>query len=184
MPISIRVIAKTAAAQPRTIVVSDDGGSVSCDCAGFGGDFCSHIDAVLVAQERAMVVADDIDLARRAIEVIAGRLCPPESWMGAWRKNLRWRGLTGEGRSRRVRDQAKPLVCFTGTLDQPRSKLIEEARTYGWETIDVPSPFIDVLVAADPQGSSGKLKTARKNGTPIITREEWSVLMTDGVFPA
>lgn len=184
MPVVIRVSAKTAADEYRMVTVADDGSAYRCDCAGFGGLICSHIDAVLVAQERAMVHPEDWVAADRAVTLVGETIVVPDGWKGAWRKNLRWRGLSSRGSVRRKRDSGKPVVCFTGTLDRPRSALLAEAVEMGWETIDSASPNIDVLVAADPLGSSGKLKAARKNGTPIVTREEWSILMTDGVLPS
>jgi hypothetical protein len=184
MPVTIRVSAKTAADEYRIITVADDGSTFGCDCGGFSGLICSHIDAVLVAQERAMVHPDDWLAADSAVVLIGASIVLPDDWKGAWRKNLRWRGLSSRGSVRRRRDSSKPVVCFTGTLDRPRSALLAEAVERGWETIDSASPNIDVLVAADPLGNSGKLKAARRNGTPIVTREEWSILMTDGVLPS
>lgn len=179
MTISIRVLAKTED-QQRVITVADNGSSFACNCDGFNGLICSHIDAVLIAQERAMVHPDDWPLADQAVNLVSRHIVVPDDWKGSWRKNLVWRGLSNS----RVRDGSKPLVCFTGTLDRPRPLLKKEAESLGWETIDSPSPFTDVLVAADPLGTSGKLNAARKNGTPIITSEEWSILLTDGVLPS
>lgn len=183
MPITIRVAAKTAAGEYRTIAISDDGSKIECDCKGFGVNFCAHIDAVLVAQERAMVHKDDLAQADQAMALIAADIVAPDGWKDAWRKNLRWRGLSGRIATRRVRDASKPLVCFTGNPGRPRAELKAEAELAGWETIDSPSPYTDVLVVADPLATTGKLKAARKNGTPIVTLEEWSLLMTDGAYP-
>ncbi len=132
-----------------------------------------------------MVHPDDWSLANRATILVDGNIAVPDNWKGAWRKNLRWRGLSGRSVTRRAnRDGSKPLVCFTGTLDLPRPQLVDEAKRMGWETINSPSPYTDVLVAADPLGTSAKLKAARKNGTPIVSREEWSIVLTDGVLPS
>lgn len=180
----IRVQSKSAAEEYRLISVSPDGARVLCDCDGFDGTICSHIDAALIAQERAMVHPDDRTTAEKAINAIAGRLTIPTDWKGSWRKNLRWRGLSSRGPiNRKIRDESKPLVCFTGKLHRERADLITEAEASGWETIDSPSPYTSVLVAADPSGTSSKLVKARKNGTPIITGEEWAMLIEDGVVP-
>lgn len=185
MTITIRVKAKTDPEAFRVITVGDDGSSIVCDCDGFIGGICSHIDAALVAQERAMVHPDDWRSADRAAALVGTRIVVPTDWKGSWRKNLRWRGLSSRGSvTRRVRDHSKPLVCFTGTLDRARAELIAEAENAGWETINSPSPYTDVLVAADPLGNSNKLKAAREHGTPIVSCEEWSTLMTDGVLPS
>lgn len=186
MTITIRVQAKNDAEEYRIITVGSDGSSVICDCDGFDGRICSHIDAVLLAQERAMVHSDDWGAADHAVVLAGSRIVVPGDWKGSWRKNLRWRGLSSRGsvsRRAKIRDHNKPLVCFTGTLDRPRAELIAEAERCGWETIDSPSPFTDVLVAANPLGSSRKLKAARRHGTPIVTSEEWASLLTDGVLP-
>lgn len=184
MPIKIRVQAKTEPEEFRTITVSDDGSEVSCNCGGFDGYICSHIDAVLIAQERAMLHPDDLSFAEQAIKVTSGRLKIPSHWKGAWRRNLTWRGLSRYGTvARKARDKTKPLVCFTGRLHKERAELAQQAEANGWETIDSPSPFTTVLVAADPLGKSAKLLAARKNGTPIITGDEWAMLMEDGLVP-
>lgn len=185
MAITIRVSAKTSAGEFRTIRIADDGSNFECDCKGYSVQFCAHIDAVLVAQERAMVHLDDWAAADRAVALLATRVVIPDDWKGSWRKNLKWRGLSSRGAStRRVRSNNKPLVCFTGNPGRPRAELKAEAELGGWETIDSPSPYTDVLVAADPLGTTGKLKAARKNGTPIVTLDEWTTLMTDGVLRA
>lgn len=181
----IRVQAKTEPDNYRHITVSPDGTQILCDCGGFDGSICAHVDAVLIAQERAMVHPDDLKIAEKAIRAVDGRIKAPSDWKGAWRRNMRWRGLCRSGPiARRVRDATKSLVCFTGKLHKERAELIREAENNGWETIDTPSPSMDLLVAANPQGTSAKLVKARKNGTPIITGEEWAMLLEDGVIPS
>jgi hypothetical protein len=184
MSITVRVRAKTDPTQYRLLEVSEDGSVIHCNCDGFDGTICSHIDAVLVARERAMVHQEDWSAASAAAALVGSCIVAPENWQASWRRNLRWRGLSTRGPvHRRVRDGSKPVVCFTGNPGRGRSELIAEAIASGWEFVDSPSPFTDVLVAANPTGGSRKLKTARKNGTPIVTLEEWSILMNDGVLP-
>lgn len=181
----IEVRSKSDPEEYRTISISSDGSKVSCDCDGFNGTICSHIDAVLIAQETAMINPEHRNTAAKAIKAISGRLTLPEDWKASWRKNMRWRGLSSRGPIfRRNRDENKPIVCFTGTLHRQRAELIEEAMRLGWETIDSPSPNTALLVAADPTGTSKKIKAARANGTPIITGEEWVSLLEDGVIPS
>ena len=179
----IRVRAKTRGGEHRRLSVSDDGSKVECDCGGFqSGLFCSHIDAVLLAGEREMVLEDDHGIASQAMALVQGRVVAPDNWKASWRGNMLWRGLSRSGgRRQRQRENGKPLVCFTGGKN--RADWLSKARTSGWETIDSPSPFTDVLVAADPTSDSRKLRSARQNATPIVTYEEWGDLMTDGVFP-
>ncbi len=61
--------------------------------------------------------------------------------------------------------------------------MIAEARANGWDTINSPSQYTDVLVAADPDAKSAKLLAARGFGTPIVSSEDWTLLMQDGVLP-
>jgi ABC-type sugar transport system substrate-binding protein len=61
--------------------------------------------------------------------------------------------------------------------------LAAAAEASGWEAIDSPAADIVVLVAADPTGGTRKLIAARRNGTPIVTYDEWTAVMFDGVFP-
>lgn len=177
-------MAKSDPSDHRTIQVAQDGSAVSCDCAGFDGSICSHIDAVLIAAERAMVFEADRAAADRACAIVSGRITVPSTWKGSWRRETRWRGLIGLRQRRRPdRDSTKPLVCFTGALEHPRAELIKAAKEAGWETINTPSPYTDVLVAADPCGNSAKLRAARANNTPIVSPDQWREIMLDGVLP-
>jgi NAD-dependent DNA ligase len=183
MSVKLRVKAKSDPEQYRTITIWHDGARVDCNCDGFNGSFCSHIDAVLVAQESAMVHGDDQRLATQAIEIVQGRIEVPQDWKGSWRKDFHWRGLPSRGGVRVERDFSKPLVCFTGTLSRERSLLSSEAVEHGWEVINSPSPHTTALVAADPRGMTKKLKYARSKGTPIVSEEEWKSLMSGGELP-
>ncbi|MEZ5688710.1 MAG: BRCT domain-containing protein [Caenibius sp.] len=176
MTYSIRVRAKSNPEEWRTITVSDDGTNVECDCAGFDGAICSHIDAVLIAGERAMVWPGDEAMADRAAPLVCKWFQLPDYWRGSWRREFDWRGISREQRRKRVykRKSNKPLVCFTGKFtDYDRDEMKADARTHGWDVVDSPSAHLDVLVAADPMGPSAKLKKARANAIPIITVEEW-----------
>jgi hypothetical protein len=176
-------MAKSAADEYRLVTVSLDGLTVLCDCGGFDGVICSHIDAVLIAGERVMVPPEDHGTADAAFALVSQRIEPPPSWRGSWRQNLRWRGLSVRGpRPRRVRS-GRPVVCFTGAMDRPRKELLAEAVAAGWDTADSPTSAITVLVAAAVHGKSGKLVYARKNGIPIVALEEWPSVMLDGELP-
>lgn len=176
----IRVASKSDPHTYRTLTI--DGGAVRCDCDGFDGAICSHLDAVILAGERFMVPVEDHPLAEEACRLIAGAVIIPESWKGSWRRNLQWRGLSSESPRRRVGGAGKPVVCFTGAMSRPRKELIAEAEAAGWETVDGPSPAITVLVAADARATTGKLSYARKNAIPIVALDEWPDLMLDGVI--
>nr|DAI68353.1 MAG TPA: DNA ligase-like protein [Caudoviricetes sp.] len=182
MTIRIRVKAKTEAGGWRTVRIADLV-DVSCDCGGFKSGICSHIDAVLIAREQAMVHPDDIEVAQHQAELLEGLIDVPKTWRGTWRRELAWRGIsrTGLARRRYVRQSDKPLVAFTGCRN--RAAMLAQAQANGWDVTDDPSKYLDVLVAANPTGGSRKLKVARDAAIPIVSPEEWEILMTDGVLP-
>lgn len=179
--ISFRCAAKTEPGAFRTIVVFWPGPKAACNCAGFNGAICSHIDATLLAGERAMVPAADRDAAGRAMQAITGLITVPPDWKASWRKDYAWRGLpTRTHRQPRIGLSGRPIVCFTGSMPKPRGQLLRDADTSGWETVDRPHSKIRILVAADPNGPSAKLSYAREKGIPILTLAEWTSLTTDG----
>ncbi|MDP3689562.1 hypothetical protein [Bradyrhizobium sp.] len=182
MQISFRCTAKTDPDEFRTISVAWPNFELSCDCDGFNGVICSHIDATLVAGERAMVPEEDWDLADQAMVSVQDLILVPPDWRGAWRQDLVWRGFTSvrRGPRRIVGEDGKPVVCFTGAMPRPRKSLIAEAEAAGWDAVDNPHSKLDVLVAADPNGKSAKLAFARKNGIPVLTFSEWGSLTIDG----
>lgn len=180
----IRVASQSEPKKYRTITVSSDGNSVFCDCDGFdaANTICSHIDAILLAGEREMVFPDDRLVADDAMKVVAGKIHPPSSWKGSWRKNWRWRGLSVRTR-RTIDPSGKPVVCFTGKMDRQRKELISEAKENGWEAVDSPHKHITLLVAQDPHGKSDKLTHARKDAIPIISLDDWPEAMLHGLLP-
>lgn len=155
--------------------------SASCSCDGFDGIICSHIDATLIAGERAMVPQEDWAVADQAMSAVAGRIVIPPAWKASWRKLLWWRGLS-PSRIITIRTglTGNPIVCFTGKIPKPRSEIFEDAVARGWEPVDRPHSQTCVLVAADVEGNSIKLQSAREHGIPILSYEEWQTLTTDG----
>lgn len=183
MSLIVRVRAKTAN-EFRLISVEDDGSKVICNCDGFKDGICSHIDAVLIANERGMVPLEDWPIADAAYKITAGKITVPLTWKGTWRREFRWRGVSRVRAGHNPRNSGNMLVCFTGAYPgKSRRELIAEANANGWDTTNQPSPFTDVLVCADPTGNSAKLKEARKNNTAILSCEEWPDLLAHGVFP-
>lgn len=182
----IRVHAKTKGDEYRQLTIAPDGTAVRCDCRGFQNGFCAHIDAVLVAGERAMVADEDHAIADAAMILVTKVIVTPENWKASWRDNRSWRGLTRTGARRaKIRAAGKPIVCFTGgkNAGQNRAAWMANAHANGWETINSASRSTDVLVADDVCGSSGKLKAARQNGTMVVSYDDWRDLMMDGVLP-
>lgn len=66
------------------------------------------------------------------------------------------------------------LVVFTGQMDEGRDVWKERARAAGLEPCDSVTKKVRLVVAADPDSLSGKAKTARKYGIPIVTPESFS----------
>jgi len=182
MQVSIRVRGKTDPSSCRKVTVDRLSGAVKCDCGGFNGEICSHIDAVLIAGERAMVWPGDEALADEAARLMDGRLSIPDYWKATWRRNYHWRGISPEARRKRtyVRQSDKPLVCFTGNCGRPRSELMAEAKEKGWDVVNNASAHLDVLVAADPTANSAKLKKARACAIAIVSPEDWVLLQDNG----
>lgn len=182
--ISFRVASKSEPGLFHTVTVQWPGPTAVCECGGFDGTICSHIDATLVAGERAMVPEEDRAWADEAMKAMTGLIVVPKTWKASWRWNYGWRGLPtrkiGGHRRPAVGLSGKPIVCFTGAMPRPRPELLQEAEAEGWETVDRPHPSITVLVAAEPNGGSNKLQFARECGIPILTFEDWNSITAEG----
>lgn len=184
--ISFRVASKSTVDKFYTVTVGGEIAQFRCNCRGFEAGYCSHGDAVLFSKETNMVPDSDIAAAQMAIALVDGKIAHPPNWSASWKKDMRWRGITRAG-NRRVasrRTSGNPLVCFTGKLPVSRQQMIDSAKDAKWDVTDEPSPFTDVLVAADPNGQSAKLKKARQCGTVIVTCEEWPIIMITGELPS
>lgn len=147
-------------------------GHVICSCAGVG--WCSHIDATLVAGERAMVPVEEHGEANRAQIAARGRIGPPEGWQAHWRTNRRWRGLppariTTLDRSRR---DGLPMMSIEGRGGERR--LVEQiSRDAGWMVTATPVRGCLFHVAPTSESSTKAAEQARENGIPIATYGEW-----------
>lgn len=64
-------------------------------------------------------------------------------------------------------------VAFTGKSDKPRKYWIELAESKGWEFKKSVTKDLDLLVLADPNSTSSKSKKAQKNGTALMSYEEF-----------
>jgi hypothetical protein len=179
---SFRCASQSESAKFWTICVSATSLHVRCDCPGFNDrGFCSHIDATLVAGERAMIPEEDrstaIDLMRR----LDGCVVAPSGWKANWRRNLIWRGFHSRASVRRgIPPSEMPVVCFTGKFPEPRTVLVQRAEGMGWETVDRAHSKIDVLVAENAAWGANKLRFARECGIPVLSYEEWMMLTPDG----
>lgn len=172
--------------QIRTITVFPAQCTAICDCDGFDGEICSHIDATLIAGERFMVPEEDRGIADQAMQVVSGYLSVPHYWRASWRRNRVWRGLSKPRRSSEdMRKQfgddyySRPKMCFTGSGPRRRNDLAAEAREQGWQVVNKPQKGIQLVVAEDPSGNSQKLKLAKQNAIPILSYEEWEDITVD-----
>jgi DNA ligase (NAD+) len=68
-------------------------------------------------------------------------------------------------------------VCITGSLSQPKKVFEQMIEAAGGEWHKSLKSNTTVLVAADPNGGSSKLKLARKRGTKIIGEAELMAML-------
>ena len=67
---------------------------------------------------------------------------------------------------------SKGVVCFTGAGPKPRHEMSSIAISKGYQVTENANQCT-ILVAADPNGSSSKLKKARSSGIRIISYEDF-----------
>lgn len=148
-------------------------GHVICSCAGVG--WCSHIDATLVAGERAMVAPEDRRTANLAQIASRGRVGAPEGWQAHWRTNRRWRGLPPLRRTSLdvSRSTASPMVSVEG-LGSARARIVALTRDAGWMV--VPRPVTGCLFHVSPESdrTTAASEDARRRGIPIASYDEWT----------
>lgn len=154
------------------VVLVPDVGHVMCSCAGV--NWCSHIDATLIAGERAMVAPEDRETANLAQIAARGRVGATDGWQAHWRGNRRWRGLppariTSLETSRKT---GTPMMSVEG-LGNSRRDIITRSKEAGWMV--VPRPVTGCLfhVSPDPSRDSSATEAARQRGIPIASYEEW-----------
>ncbi len=143
-------------------------GHVICSCRG--ESWCSHIEATLIAGERAMVPDRDRMIADKAQVIAKGRIGPPEDWKADWRKNRKWRGLpVFQSKAMKLLTKGTPVVSIQGR--GIKRKLSEEiAAENDWEIVPSPVRGVLVHVSADDDKSAQR---ARDLGIPISSHEEW-----------
>ena len=70
-------------------------------------------------------------------------------------------------------------VCFTGTCwDMPRAELIQKA-SKKFEVRNSVTKDLDILVCENKNSGSSKLEKAKKNGTRVITYNEFMDMIDD-----
>ncbi|MBQ1197168.1 MAG: hypothetical protein IIX47_01010, partial [Spirochaetaceae bacterium] len=81
--------------------------------------------------------------------------------------------FTFEGEEKIENLQSAGTICFTGKMENKRSVMEELAKSIGFAPVDAVTKDLTVLVCADPNSGSSKLQKAKKNGTKIISEQEF-----------
>ena len=71
------------------------------------------------------------------------------------------------------RSITKGKVCMTGKGPKSRNELIQIIESKGYEFVKTITKDVDILICEDIQGKSSKLDKARKNGTTLISYDEF-----------
>lgn len=170
----------------ETHVIRVHAGKVLCSCQGV--DWCSHIDATLVAGERAMVPPEDRRSADRAMRLMQGRIHAPEGWLASWREDRVWRGQApargDEGA--RMRIDGRPTILFLGSGGGGnRDEYVEHAGSLGWRVVERPTPLTTIVVSSAEAMGSRRGDLAQLLSLPIVTHgdwDEWCYDMTNAVL--
>lgn len=179
-------------APPHAIMFDSKTKQVACDCPYFQHTgFCSHIDATLIAGERAMIEEEeDRQIADEIMKKMKGRIKTPPDWKASWREDLEWRGLRATEVSVKTvwyrNGKAVPSVCFTGSdpknPKKPRSAYLEEAEAKGFHACRKFNKSIDIVVAPSPLINTNKANGAAELNIPVLSYDDWAVLTSDGEF--
>jgi hypothetical protein len=155
-------------------VVSVEGRRAECSCQGV--DWCSHIDATLLAGERYMVPREDRRMADKAQRSLHGILRAPEGWQASWRDDRVWRGLAPprSGELERIRWDGRPTICFLGSgEDGPRSEYVEQASSLGWRVIETATPLTTLVVSNGVGLESKRGEAASALDLPLLDYGQW-----------
>lgn len=82
--------------------------------------------------------------------------------------NIKTNETKGENKMR-----SNGTVCFTGKGDKGRKEYTEMAEDVGMEVASSVTSGLGMLVCADPESDSGKMKKARANGTKVISYQDF-----------
>lgn len=155
-------------------VISVSNRGVTCSCHGV--DWCSHIDATLVAGERHMVPEEDRPAADRARRRMKGRIGPPPGWLATWRDDRVWRGLAPprSGERERMAWDGRPTVCFIGPGPSGnRDEYVDHAASLGWRVLERPTAYTTLVVSSDPAATTARARDARDLNLPTIDPDQW-----------
>lgn len=170
----------------HTITVQ--GGKTLCSC--LGTDWCSHIDATLLAGERDMVPFEEWDTVDQAQRLMAGTLKRPAGWKAHWHADKVWRGLAQPRQSslQVALQLGKPTLCFVGNgLLGKQSDYAEEAIDLGWQVLETPVPLTTLVVCDPARKTTKKAQLAKKLKLPVLDFYDWDRLayeFTEAVLQA
>lgn len=171
-PISFRCAGRSDRSEHHVIVVDD----ARAECSCHGVDWCSHIDATLLAGERHMVPEEDRAAADLAQRRLRGILRPPAEWQASWREDRVWRGMAPprSGEAERMRWDGRPTICFIGTGEAgPRREYVDHAESLGWKVVEKPTPFTTMVVSSAVGLETTRGTDAKRLGLPLIDHEQW-----------
>lgn len=84
---------------------------------------------------------------------------------GKWEESLKNKTATAE--------TIEKTICFTGEMPEKRSYYEAIAQNNGYKPVDTVSKDLSMLVTADKDSGSSKMKKAKASGVEIITLDEW-----------
>lgn len=176
-------------ARPYQIVFDTETDDLSCSCQHFTkAKFCSHIDATLIAGERAMIEEEDQPIADEIMTILQQKkkaISVPDDWKASWRADLEWRGFFEDKRATWYRDGKKiPAVCFTGkdpkNPQKSRASYLKEAEAKGFHVSKLFCKSLNIVVAPSPLTNTNKVKGAAAWNIPVLSYDEWALLTADG----
>lgn len=160
--------------EPTPHSIKVEPGNVLCSCNGT--NWCSHIDATLLAGEREMVPFEDWDIADFAQRLASTWLQPPQDWKASWRDDKIWRGLATRRLTKveQAVQAGRPMICFIGSGSLgSRADYLEEARDLGWEPMTTIHPDV-TLVVHGPRGLASRAgQKATELNLPCLSFDEW-----------
>ena len=103
-----------------------------------------------IGPERAAAIREELDLQSAYLDELLSAVTPVHAGK---------------------RTSAEKTVCFTGKMPEKRSFYEKLAASHGYLPVDDVSKELDLLVAADPSASGGKLDKAAKYGVKTVDLE-------------
>lgn len=172
-PIAFRCAGRTNRSELYLIEVSNNQAICSCQ----GTNWCSHIDATIVAGERHMVPEQDHATANEAARRLRGIIKQPTNWVASWRSDKVWRGLAPPRTdiAQRTRWDGRPTITFVGAgAHAPKSDYVDHAKSLGWRVTDIPNQLTTLLVISSHGRETRAGRLGDSLGLPTISHDEWA----------